>query len=604
MWSSVAASGFGDRVIMLAALTLMGANQRGVDGTSLQAGINFFFFIPYLVLGVPAGWLADRMPRKWIMLSCDESRAAMLLLSFLLVPAAGAAAIDPAHHWKVLAVVAGVGVFAAIFNPARNATIPQIVPMSQLQSGNALIFGIAVIASMIGLGVGGKMFDPNEAASVRTGLGVGFLFFAVSGTFFAFLKLRSRGAATSADRPVSKRTNGMHYVFSHRTVLVLILLNTLVWGAAMIVANAAVGLCKLQYGFSPDVVIKRYTIMAMMIGLGMLCGAGWVAWMNTRRESAVIALGGLFMAGVCTAFLAMSRSYEVALMLAFGVGFFGNTTIICIATLLQTISPNFIRGRVMGTNTLVSTVTTVAVNFVIWRLPNADTIIISVLQVASLFMAATAILGLWRQTSRGPLKIRSLNVMWHFARGYLLVWHRLRWRGRHFVPPSGPVILAINHTTGLDPFLVQMAVHRTVTWLMDVSYCFGVLNFFWSAIDPITIDRRDSGTGPVRQVIRRLKAGQIVGIFPEGGAQRDNRELKPFQAGIALIAARSEAVIVPVWVEGTPLKLNMFWHFTWPSRSTVTFGRPYRPETARSHEQVVEDLRQRMLALAGDGRGK
>ena len=62
---------------------------------------------------------------------------------------------------ELVAVMAAVGVFAAIFNPARNATIPQIVPLRQLQSGNALIFGIAVIASMIGLGVGGRMFDPK-----------------------------------------------------------------------------------------------------------------------------------------------------------------------------------------------------------------------------------------------------------------------------------------------------------------------------------------------------------------------------------------------------------------------------------------------------------
>ena len=46
MWSSVAASGFGDRVIMLAALTLLGVAEGDVQSTSVQAGINFFFFLP------------------------------------------------------------------------------------------------------------------------------------------------------------------------------------------------------------------------------------------------------------------------------------------------------------------------------------------------------------------------------------------------------------------------------------------------------------------------------------------------------------------------------------------------------------------------------
>ena len=42
----------------------------------------------------------------------------------------------------------------------------------------------------------------------------------------------------------------------------------------------------------------------------------------------------------------------------------------------------------------------------------------------------------------------------------------------------------------------------------------------------------------------------------------------------------------------------MLWHFLRPSRSVVIFGEPYRPDANQTHEQIVEDLRRRMLELA------
>ena len=67
MWSSVAASGFGDRLIQLAAWSMLGVQLAGADASSIQAGVSFFFFLPYVVLALFAGWLADTLPRKWIM---------------------------------------------------------------------------------------------------------------------------------------------------------------------------------------------------------------------------------------------------------------------------------------------------------------------------------------------------------------------------------------------------------------------------------------------------------------------------------------------------------------------------------------------------------
>jgi 1-acyl-sn-glycerol-3-phosphate acyltransferase len=600
MWSSVAASGFGDRVIQLTALTLLGGNQKGVDGTSITAGISFYFFLPYLLLGLPAGWLADKLPRKWIMLGCDESRAALLLLAFVLVPAAGAAAIPIDHHWKVYAMIFGVGVFAAIFQPARNATIPQIVRMDHLQQANALILGIAVIASLLGMGLAGALIDPENSGTLRICLWIGFIMFAVSGTFFAFLKIHRRtGAALSqSDRGKVVAQKAGPYVWQHRTICRLILINMFVWGAAMVVYNAAMGLCKTQYGFSEDVVIARYVVMAMALGAGMLGGAIWVAWMNTRRESGAVAMFGLLMAGIACALLTIVHWFPLGVVLAFAVGFFGNTTIICVTTLIQALSPDYMRGRIMGVNSLLDTIVTVAVNLIIWLLPNADSLVITITKVMAAAMVLIATIGLYREMALRPTANRTLNAMWRINRLYTFVWHRLRVIGRQNVPPTGSVLLAANHTTGIDPMVMQAGLMRIARWVMVSEYRYRILEVLWRNTNPISLDGNASDLTQIRAVITALKQGQMVGLFPEGQLQRDVRELQPLQPGIGMIARRSGAQIVPVWIDGTPLAKGMFWHFVLPSRTTVIFGKPYTVDKSHDDQQIVEDLRERLLTLS------
>ena len=66
MWSSVAASGFGDRLIQLAAEPMLGVYEQDTSAAQITAAVMFFFFLPYMVLTIAGGWLADHLPRKWM----------------------------------------------------------------------------------------------------------------------------------------------------------------------------------------------------------------------------------------------------------------------------------------------------------------------------------------------------------------------------------------------------------------------------------------------------------------------------------------------------------------------------------------------------------
>ena len=603
LWTSVAATGLGDRLIQLGAWSMLGIHESGAQAASIQAGVSFFFFLPYVLLGSVAGWLADTLPRRWILFSCDQARAAILLLAAVLVPAGAAVSIPGDQHWKVYAIVAAVGCLAAIFSPAKAATVPQVVPADQLQPANAIVLGIAVIASLLGLLIGGPIV---ENYSVRAALVLGAVAFAVSGLFILGLKIRTheRTAAGPEQGQFQRMWEAVRYTVLHRAVLQLTLLSVLFWGGAHVIVASVAALCKTVYGLSEASVVAHTGYMLGGLGGGMLISSVWVAWINTRRESGWFAMGNLFLTGLAMIGLAVSGHFWIGFVMAFSVGFFGNTAMICVATLTQSIAPDYIRGRVFGVRDIVTTISGVAINFAIWRTPNADKSMIPALIGTAIILSSVAVYGFFISLTSGPMPARRTNVFWRLVRSFTLVWHRVKWVGKHNVPRNGPVILAANHTTGLDPFLMQGAINRPVRWLMLQNYRFKALEFFWSAINPICITENTNQLTQMRQLLAALAQGDIIGLFPEGQLQRDSRVLAPFQPGIAMLAIRSGAAIVPVWVHGTPQTKSMIRHFLQPSKSMVIYGEPFHPDSKMDYDAIMADLRERLIALEREAEKK
>lgn len=613
MWSSTAASGFGDRMIMLAGLALLGGLAAHADAaTAIQASTQFWFFLPYIFISVLGGWLADHLPRKWLLLSCDHARGLILLASyFLLAEATGEAAIDRElvwftfagvevpTYWKVYLTLALIGTFAATFNPTRNAIIPQIIRRQQLQPANAVILVITVVASMVGMVIGGELIDPALAGTVRHGLLLGAALYLVSGCFFIFLQPIDKHVGQPSAQGRRSVIQGLRYALAHRRIVVLIGLNVLVWASAAAVSTGVLGIGRTYHDLTGDELLRMFTRTSAVLGLGMLVGAGLVVLIRTRRESPAVTMLAIIGAGVGVFVLAAVPNMAVTYAMAFFVGVTGNVAIVTILTLLQSISPDYVRGRVMGLNAMLNVIFSVATYGAIWMLPAADQNIVWVMLALGPVLALVGVAGLVRYVSTGPMPQRAANATWRLCRLYCLIWHRLQWRGVGHIPPTDGVLLVSNHTTGLDPLLIQAACPRVIRWLMLESYRFRLLNWLWRVINPITLERGAGDRARIRQVVQTLERGEVVGFFPEGGLQREKRELQRFQPGAAMIAQRSGAWIVPVWIEGTPRRRRMLWHFLQPSHSRITMGKPYRADPSQSHEQVLEDLRRCMLELAG-----
>src|SRR5467141_1626900 len=119
------------------------------------------------------------------------------------------------------------------------------------------------------------------------------------------------------------------------------------------------------------------------------------------------------------------------------------------------------------------------------------------------------------------------------------------------VPARGPVILASNHASILDPPLVGAGLRRSINYLARESlFRFPVVGWVLRRWNSVPVDREGGGAKGLRAILDRLLAGGAIILFPEGTRTRDGN-LQPARAGIGLTVIKSPAPVVPVRVFGT-----------------------------------------------------
>ncbi|PYL41393.1 MAG: hypothetical protein DME29_10845, partial [Verrucomicrobia bacterium] len=91
---------------------------------------------------------------------------------------------------------------------------------------------------------------------------------------------------------------------------------------------------------------------------------------------------------------------------------------------------------------------------------------------------------------------------------------------------DGGFLLAANHISHFDPFIISSVVPRKIDWMaMAEFFPYPVLGFLLRAVDAFPADRHRADRTTIRTAIERLKHGRIVGVFPEGGIRDGARSL-------------------------------------------------------------------------------
>jgi 1-acyl-sn-glycerol-3-phosphate acyltransferase len=147
--------------------------------------------------------------------------------------------------------------------------------------------------------------------------------------------------------------------------------------------------------------------------------------------------------------------------------------------------------------------------------------------------------------------------------------------GQENIPESGPGILMINHIAFIDPIVVLHVLKRDIIPMAKVEvYDYPIIGIFPHLWGVIPVRREEVDRRAIQQSLEVLRAGELVLVAPEGTR---GPELKQGKEGIAYLASRSGAPIIPVSVDGTigfpAFRFTKAWR---GAGATVHFGRPFR----------------------------
>src|SRR5437867_6381091 len=191
------------------------------------------------------------------------------------------------------------------------------------------------------------------------------------------------------------------------------------------------------------------------------------------------------------------------------------------------------------------------------------------------------------------------HVGWLWTRLLFGCIARIHVLGRENANCSGGFLLAANHISHFDPFLISLVVRRKIDWMtMAEFFRPRALGFLLRAIDAFPAERDRAGLKTIRTAIERLKSGRVVGLFPEGGIRDGTRSLlegAPLRPGASTLAQIAGVPVLPCVILGSD---RLYSKRQWlPFRRTpiwIAFGHPisHFPELHKTHarERIESEL--------------
>jgi len=207
---------------------------------------------------------------------------------------------------------------------------------------------------------------------------------------------------------------------------------------------------------------------------------------------------------------------------------------------------------------------------------------------------------------RSPLDTPLYRFAFSFVPTLWRLLFRMQIQGREYFPLSGPVVLASNHRSNLDPFFLGVSTPRQIHFMAKAElWKVSALGWFIDRLGSFPINRGEADRRAVKRALEVLGAGAVLGIFPEGHRQRQGGfgEIHP---GVALFSLRQGVVTIPVVMEGTE-RIMRGRMIRFP-RVRVAFGPPLRlpdQDVTRSERALVTSTRltdafQDLAGTAGD----
>ncbi len=168
---------------------------------------------------------------------------------------------------------------------------------------------------------------------------------------------------------------------------------------------------------------------------------------------------------------------------------------------------------------------------------------------------------------------------------------RLRVEGTENIPKEGPLVIACNHLSLLDPPVLGTAASRKVHFMAKEELFVPVLGTIYKILGAFPVRRGGADRAAIKHGIEILESGQVLAIFPEGTRSKTGK-LGKAQPGALMMASKAKATIIPACIIGTDYKRH---GRIWP-KVTVRFGKPIPfPQDAVVSKELLLELTDDMM---------
>lgn len=305
-------------------------------------------FLPVMLLALFGGVIADRVPKKKLLLFTQSFATLQAIILWLLV------FTGTVQLWHILVLALMLGLTNALDMPTRQAFVVEMVGREDLPNAVALNSSLFNMARILGPGLGGlliawlgvtPLFLINAISFIPVLVGLVLI---DSSKLHFHVKPIIAGATVQKQNTMQSLREGLAYVAKTPSVLLII------------VVIGTVSLFGINFNvllplFATDVLHAGsvgFGLISSAIGFGALVSALGLAWGNKTPSIQHMLLGAIIFCVLEAAF-ALSQLYVLSLVLIVAVGFAQITFSATANTTLQTVTPDHLRGRVMSVYMLV-----------------------------------------------------------------------------------------------------------------------------------------------------------------------------------------------------------------------------------------------------------
>jgi MFS family permease len=335
LWLSQLVSKIGDNFAVIAALTLI--NELAQASGIAVVVIGMATTIPQL-FALASGVFLDRWSRKTVMIVTDLLRSGVILLALLVQDASQLYIL-----YLTAFVVMGLG---AVFIPARNASIPNMVPEEQLLTANALIQATELVSLILGASLATVVIG---LTSTSTAFVVDSVTFLLSALLLVAARIPQRKPSAAATAPGGEFrkfwkgfTDGVRYIGSNKSLLQLMAITTM----ATLGLSATTLLAGAYFEELLNISAEYMGFLLATEGIGMALGAvlisSYASWARSRQIVSVT----MIILGCGILVFALSPVYWLVLVGALVVGLCVVSARTTLAAMTQALVPDSQRGRV------------------------------------------------------------------------------------------------------------------------------------------------------------------------------------------------------------------------------------------------------------------